>query len=226
MGTNKDISRVLNEWFDNKLFEIHTVLPGKFVSYEGHNTRKSRVQPLITMRDDKNDTYRIDPIDNVPVIFPSNSKFNFLFPIRPNDGCLLLFSEVSIGNYLNSRGNIVDPDDNNKFDLTDCIAIPGLWSFNNIPSSTTISIEIGDDDSITLETSLGKMKIESSGNITFDDGREPYVLGTALNTWITTVLLTIFNAHTHSSPAGGSTGTPSTPLTAPTNYLSNFIKGK
>lgn len=222
---NETLDNVLSKLISNVLFNIHTIQPGKIDAYYGHTERKARVIPLVKLLDDKNNSYQIDPIDNVPVIFPSASSFNLLFPLKKDDPCLLLFSEVPLGNYLQGSGKVVDADDSNKFELANCICVPGLSGFRNVPNAST-KIEIGDDDSITLETTTGKLKIEKTGNITFDDGTEPMVLGTVFDTWITSVLISIFNGHTHSSPAGGSTGTPSSPLTAPINYLSTFIKGK
>lgn len=222
----ESINNVFDTFLDSRLEDIHTILPGEIVSYQGHNERKATVKPLVKLRTHLNKISEIQPIDSVPVIFPSTKQFNFLFPLNKGDGVLLLFSEAGIGNYLAST-TVQDADDLRRFDLSDCIAIPGMWSFKNTPTNTNTNIEIGDDGSILLESTLGKIKIEASGNITMDDGTEPFVLGTTLDTWITATLLTIFNAHTHTSASPGSpTSTPSSPLTPPINYLSNFIKGK
>lgn len=220
----ENIVDVFNQWFDSRLNNVHTILPGKIEEYLGHTERKARVKPLVKLKTLKNESISINPIDNVPVIFPSSGNFNMLWPLQKGDGCLLLFSESPIGNFLNSTLE-QDSDSLDRFALEDCICIPGLHSFKNVPTAKS-KIEVGDDDSITFETTLGKIKIEPSGNIIFDDGTEPMVLGTTFDNWITSILISIFNAHTHSSPAGGSTGTPSSPLTPPINYLSTFIKGK
>lgn len=166
MGSNKDLSRVLNEWFDNKLFEIHTHIPGKIVSYSA-TERKAKVQPLIKIRDNNNDTFQIDPIDNVPVIFPSTAKFNLVFPLEKDDGCLLLFSEVSLGNYLNGKGNIVDADDSNRFELTDCICIPGLWGLKNTPTLTGVN-----NTDVFIKFNNSKIVMESGGSVKINNNLE------------------------------------------------------
>lgn len=180
-GSEKDLSRVLNEWLDNKLFEIHTCIPGKFVSYSS-SERKAKVQPLVKPRDNKNDTFQIDPIDNVPVIFPGTNNFNLLFPISNGDGCLILFSETSIGNFLNGTGDVVDADDSNRFELTDCIAIPGLWGFKNIPSPTN-KIELNNAGKITINCSLFDMLAATESFLKGDTWKTNWV---AFNTTIQT----------------------------------------
>lgn len=222
---NQNMPNILQKFKDSMFFNIHTILPGKIVTYDD-TQKKAKIQVLVKLKDTENNVYNIDPIDGVPVIFPISAGFELKYPLKKDDGCLLLFSEAPIGNYLVGSGMIVvDADDAGRFELTDCIAIPGLFQFSSIPAPTA-KIEIETSGNIIIESTAGKIKIEPSGAITLDDGTEAYVLGNVLDTWITSVLISIFNAHTHSSPAGGSTGTPSSPLTPPINYLSTFIKGK
>jgi len=127
---------VFNFWLSSKLDDIHTCLPGQIINYEGHTKRKAEVKVMVKIRNSKNKILEIPPIKNVPVIFPSTKNFNMLFPLNKNDGCLLLFSESSIGNFLlNATNNALEADDLNRFDFSDCICIPGLWSFKNLPDA-------------------------------------------------------------------------------------------
>ncbi len=199
MSSNKDINRALNEFIDTKFFELHTCIPGKIVSYEGHTTRKARVQPSIKLRDLKNNIYPIDPIDSVPVRFPSTSKFNLLFPLEKDDGCHLFFSEVSLGNYLNSNGQIIEADDATKFNLQDCICVPGLWTFKNAPTLTGINnndmflkfqnaqIQMKKDtNDIIIENSAGTIELTAAGLLNLLGATESFVLGDTWKTnWVT-----------------------------------------
>ena len=233
MSKTKDVAEVFQNWFDDQAFNMHTILPGKFLSYEGHSTGKAKVQPLLKLRNRLNQIIQIEPIDDVPVIMPRVGNFELKFPIQNGDGCILLFSEASLGNFLNGKGNIVEADDLNRFDLTDCIAIPGLYGFSNTPSSTC-SIEIDDLKTITLLSNLGKVEIEDNGNITFNDGTESFLLGDSFETAMTTVI-NLLIAHTHDvvgvqAGAGTITSSVSTALATLTNpvtgNLSTQIKGK
>ena len=238
MAQTKDVVETLENWLDDQLFDVHTMIPGQILNYEGHTTRKATVQPQVKLRNRFNKIVDIQPITDVPVMFPSSSNFNMLFPLNRGDGVLLLFAESGIGNFLNSTNEIVDADDLNRFELTDCIAIPGLWSFKNTPIVTVndndfyISYQnskiqiVKDTGEIIIENAAGKVKITAAGEFIMLDGTEPMVLGTVFDTWVTSILLTLYNAHTHSIPAGGSTNPPSVPLTPPINYLSTLIKGK
>lgn len=237
---------------NNIFFNIHTIQPGKFITYYGHTQKKAKVQPLVKMKDNKNNNYQINPIDNVPVIFPCVSNFELKYPINKNDGCLLLFAENRIGNYLNSPGglkSIVEADDSNKFELTDCIAIPGLYSFANVPTPDnkieidennnfiiqTIlgSIKIDSSGSILQETTSGKVEVDSTGNIIFNNGTESYVLGNSFETAMTTVINLIIS-HVHDivgvqAGVGTITSSVSTSLASLVNpvtgNLSTKIKG-
>jgi hypothetical protein len=140
MSKKENIAEVFNLWFSNKMDDVHTILPGQIVNYDGHTTRKAEVKIMIKLRNVHNQIIEIDPIKNVPVIFPSTKNFNMLFPLEKGDGCLLVFAESSIGNFLlNTTDNAIDADDLNRFNLSDCICIPGLWGFANLPDTTTLN---------------------------------------------------------------------------------------
>jgi hypothetical protein len=157
---------IFDKYIDSILDDVHTILPGKIELYYGHSQRKAKVKPLTKIRNSNNQLIDINPIDNVPVVFPSSSEFSMLFPLKKNDGVLLLFSESAIGEFLNGDGNrTVDTDDQRRFDLTDCIAIPGLWSLSAVPT-----IPENNNDFFIL---FGNAKIQinkNTGYITLTDG--------------------------------------------------------
>lgn len=244
IGENLSFVEVMNLVFANKTDDIHTVLPGQIVSYEGHSTRKAEVKPMVKLRTVHNDIIEISPIKNVPVVFPSTKNFNMLFPLNKGDGCLLVFAESAIGNFLlNDTDNALEADDFNRFDLSDCIAIPGLWSFKNLPDAPDnntdfwlqfqdASINIKDTtNEIVLETTSGKISIQNDGSITFDDGTESYVLGDILKTALIALCSTISGA-TSGSSAQNAAGIETIKTAFSTfngqlgNILSTDIKGK
>jgi len=58
-------------------------------------------------------------------------------------------------------------------------------------------------------------------------GVEAIIKGTTFDTWITTVLKILYDAHTHTAPGGGGPTTPPLiPLTAPVGHLSTLISGE
>jgi len=178
---------VFDQWFQSKLVQMHTCIPGYIVQYYGHSERKAKVQPAIKLRTIRNKVVNLEPIDDVPVLFPGSSDFNITYPLKKGDGVLLMFSEASIGEFLTSRGNVVTADNPNRFTLTDCMAIPGLWSFSNVPTEGTatyiqlqsngnldINAETGKEVSITNGTCEVKM---DSTTVTLNDGVGEVTLG-------------------------------------------------
>jgi len=171
----ENIVDIMDMWLDGRLDDLHTIIPGEIVEYSGHKERNAKVQPLIKIRTSLNKVVQIDPIENVPVMFPSSSAFNMLYPLKKGDGVLLVFSESSIGNFL-SQGGIQEADDANRFDLTDCIAIPGLYSFKKVPDikaddagfilqfqDTKIIIEDKTNNFIIEDKNGNKITVDSNG---------------------------------------------------------------
>lgn len=149
MGKENDIVYVFDAFFDSRMKNVHTMLPGKIEKYYGHAERKARVKPLIKLRTVTGESLTIHPIDNVPVIFPGSSKFSLLYPLEKDDGCMIVFSEEGIGAFLKGKVEVT-ADSFAKFALTDAICIPGLWSFKNVPISPISEIIIDDDGNINL----------------------------------------------------------------------------
>jgi len=76
---------------------------------------------------------------------------------------LLIFSERSLERWL-SVGGVVEPGSNRKFDISDCIAIPGLFSFAN---------PIDDDsDNLVVQYKKGKFVINEDNKIAFGNDQE------------------------------------------------------
>jgi len=138
----EDINDVLRLFMDTRLEQVHTSMPGKIDTFDA-DIRLAKVIPMIKMKNAKSVDIPLPAIDNVPVIFPTASAFSLTWPLKAGDGCLLLFSELGIGNYLNSNGkNVVCADDNVRHSLTDAVCVPGVYPSRGIPSSTaTMSID-------------------------------------------------------------------------------------
>lgn len=161
---NDDIVTVFDTWLSAQLDNVHTCLPGEIVQYLGHSERKAKVQPLVKLKSTRGKILKIQPIENVPVIFPGSKKFRQTWPLEKGDGVLLMFSEASIGNFLQGAGE-QEADSSVRFSLTDCIAIPGLWSFKNVPTAPE------NDTDYFLEFENAKIQITANTNfVKIEDG--------------------------------------------------------
>lgn len=150
------LPEVLKVSVQRALSEMHTCLPGKIESFD-HKTQKASVLPLIKKkyRDGKAESMPV--IQNVPVVFPRCSKGSFTFPLEAGDGVLLVFSERSMERFL-AQGGEQEPGDTRKFDLTDAIAIPGLFPFS-VESKTE-----NNEDSLWIFNET-KIRLKEDGNI-------------------------------------------------------------
>lgn len=132
--TTPTLQILLKQAFDHEISNIHTALPGVIVKYDD-TKQQAEVRPTIQKKYYNNKVVNMPVITNVPIVF-SRSKDAFIkFPLKAGDGVLLIFSERSLERWL-SNGGIVEPGTNRKFDISDCIAIPGLFSFAE-PAPTT-----------------------------------------------------------------------------------------
>jgi len=130
---------------DYRLNNLHTALPAEIISYD-YRTQKASVQPLLnkvwnsalTPNDPNSPNALTTPmpvLENVPVIFPRAGGAGLTFPVVQGDTCLLVFVERSMDLWLTVGGQ-VSPDDNRKFDLSDAVAIPGLFPFTETSTAT------------------------------------------------------------------------------------------
>ena len=126
MQSSNEIKSVIKGWIDGKNAEIHTALPAVVVSYDAASN-KAQVQPVgnYKVKDGRKMTFPV--IYDVPVVFPMgmDGKAGMTFPVVAGDGCLLVFSEDQLDDYLNPG---YDSDDRRKHDMRDAICIPGLYA--------------------------------------------------------------------------------------------------
>lgn len=136
----------------NYMSNINTCLPATIETYDPA-TKKASVKPLLkrTLNGQEIDT---PVIENVPIIFPCTATAVVSLPINTGDGCLLVFSQRSIDDWLSKGGNIA-PTDPRLFDLSDAIAIPGLFNFKD--SGRTITGE-----NVEIYNDNGKIEIQGT----------------------------------------------------------------
>ena len=139
-----------------QLNNIHTALPAKIISYD-YSKQKAAVQPLLNKSWADGTETPMPVLNNIPVIFPRAGGASLTFPVAEGDICLLVFIERSTDLW-KTIGGQVTPDDPRKFDLSDGVAIMGLFPF-----SENSDAENNDDVLLTYKGS--KIKITSAGDI-------------------------------------------------------------
>lgn len=115
---------------------------------------------------------------NVPVVFPSNSEYAVTFPLEKGDECLVLFSDLSIDNFW-QKGNVQNPIEDRRHDLSDGIAIP---------CNMSLTKERRTDDGLLLSSSGASILISGS-EITISGGSR-------------SITFTQLYNHVHPTPSG------------------------
>ncbi len=149
------LAAVLRTAVENRLAEVHVMLPGKIDSYDPA-TQKARVVLMVNRFQKSSDGTTIggglgEPypaIDNVPVAFPRAGAFSMTFPVNEGDNVTVIFCESSIDAYQLSNGREqMSPDVFNRFDLSDAVAFLGWYPDGKVASSTDQEdIVIGEAD--------------------------------------------------------------------------------
>jgi hypothetical protein len=149
---SREIDEIVNDVISSRIAGIHTSLPGRIESFDGS---LASVKPLIKKVFTDDEELSLPVIPGVPVIFPSTADFQFTFPLAKGDDCLLIFAERDLANWI-AKGTDSAPADTKKYDLSDAIAIPGLYS-------PAVDPKTYDDTNIIISFKGATFKIQPDG---------------------------------------------------------------
>jgi len=147
------LSAAIRRAFINMQKDLHTVIPGKVVSFNAAK-QTAEIQPLIKrvfVNKEKGggETERVVSIPkliNVPVMFPRSGGWSITFPVKAGDECLVHFSERSIDAW-HKNGGEQTPTDWRMHDYSDAICQLGLSSAVNVIDSFNVDdMEIRNDE--------------------------------------------------------------------------------
>lgn len=142
---------------------IHTAIPGTIESFDP-STAMAVVKP--SMKYKKPDGSKIDypSVSGVPVVFPQGNGMGaaIAYPVKPGDGCLLVVAEQSLDYWMYQ----METDSELKFDLTNSIAIVGLFAapgpgLQRACSENAVVITAG-----TTEIAVSQGGVDITGNVT------------------------------------------------------------
>ncbi len=137
---------------------LYTALPAevKEVSNVGSDQTVD-VKPLVRKIYRDGVVLETPMILDVPVVFPSAGGGILSFPIQKGDTVLLVFCMRSLDEWLNGTGEEVTPRTLRQFNITDAIAIPGLYNKAN-------SMDINPND-VELKFKTAKLKFQADDKI-------------------------------------------------------------
>lgn len=158
---NFTLNSAIKRVFDNRILDLHTSMPAKIVEYNKDKCNAT-VKPVLKKKFFDGDELEIQVITNVPIVFPRTNRGSISFPLEKDDGVLLVFSERAMEYWLN-KGEITIPGDRRKFDLTDAIAIPGLFPFST-------STKIQSDNNFEIHFNNASIIINSNNKVDINNG--------------------------------------------------------
>jgi len=137
------LAEIIRSALDARLLDLHVALPCRVESYDA-TAQTVEVMPLVrrAIEDDIGETQHEDlpKLPNVPVLFPRSAAFSATWPLAPGDTVLVVFCSSAIGNWRES-GDLADPGDLRRHDLSHAIAIPGIApDGDTIPTSSTAAV--------------------------------------------------------------------------------------
>jgi hypothetical protein len=212
MKNNAPISQptltdVLEATISSFLGGIHTAFPGNIESYE-ESSCKASIQPLIARKFDDESTLQFPLIPDVPIVWPRTKLGSISFPLSRGDGVLVICSERSLDEWL-AKGSVVAPEDKRRFSLIDAIAIPGLFSFNEVS-------KISDNTSFQIHFNNQKVRITNNGSVEIGSAPLQSVMTAAYKTALELQLGLI-------ATALNTLGQPIAPFVPPANGLTSKV---
>lgn len=163
------------------MFNLRCCIPCIVQSYDpekGTVECQPAVREKIINQNEENEYRNLPLLLNVPVVFPSNSEYAVTFPLKKGDECLVLFSDLSIDNFW-QKGNVQNPIEDRRHDLSDGIAIP---------CNMSLTKERRTGDGLLLSSS-GSSILISGSEITFSGGSR-------------SITFTQLYNHVHPTPSG------------------------
>lgn len=127
-GIEPSLAEIMRLAMDSRLLDLHVALPCRVEKYDAA-TQTVEVLPMVrrALTDTDGGTQNEDlPIlPNVPVLFPRSANFSATWPISPGDFVLVIFCSSAIGTW-RATGQLSDPVDLRRHDLSHAVAIPGV----------------------------------------------------------------------------------------------------
>lgn len=193
MGVEPTLAEIVREALESRLLDVWTAAVCRVEKYTPGTPPTVDALPMVrrALPDTAGGTQHEDlpVLPNVPVLFPHSAAFSGTWPLVPGDFVLVIFCASAIGNW-RETGDVSDPGDLRRHDLSHGIAIPGV-----APKGTTLPT----DPTATI--------FETSAHVQIGAAASEFVV-------LADKMVTAFNAHVHATAGTGPPSTPTTPITA------------
>lgn len=135
------------------LQEVHTAIPGKIVKYYPEKV-EAEILPYAKFRKPNGEYMDFPQLNHIPILFPQSCDqiFTMVYPVNPGDECLILAQEQTLDIW---RSSGAESDNDLRFDLTNAVAIMGLFS-----KPQALAKEAQDDNKLIIEKDKHRMHIK------------------------------------------------------------------
>lgn len=139
---------------------VHTAFPGKIVSFDP-GTGLATVLPTMKYKKPDGKYIAYPQITGVPVVFPQSmgQQATVAYPIKPEDGCLVIVAEQSIDFWMYGQETETDL----AFDPSNSICIVGMF----VPANSVMQ-DACDQNAIIADVSGTRITVKSDGLIQAD----------------------------------------------------------
>jgi hypothetical protein len=115
--------------FDTRLAGIRTAVPAKVTAFrtEGGQALVDVEVGILGIDIDTRETDDPLILKNVPVVYPRGKRWGITWKIVPGDCVLLVVCDRDITAWISGNGDPKPPVEYRHHELSDCVAIPGLF---------------------------------------------------------------------------------------------------
>ena len=177
----------------DRLRDVHTILPGKIVAFDPDRCEAS-ILPYGKYKKPDGSMIDFPQLNEVPVYIMQGSgqAATVVYPVKPDDECIVLFSEQTLETWRTKAESHTDL----RFDLSNATAIIGMFAKPN-----PLMIQAVEQDALIIDrngtriTLLPNNSITIAGNLTIQGNLN--VSGTG------NIGGVVVNTHTHTSTQPG-----------------------
>lgn len=176
------LAEVIREAMEQRLSEVNTFMPAIVTKYVP-GEQEVNVQPTLKIAyvcdDGTEGTDTLPEIQHVKVLFPRAGGFFLSMPIEKGDLVALVCSQRSLDEWSGSSGKVImDPIDLRMHDISDAVAIPGLYPDSKaLPDNINSGMAVGKErgiqlritDSDTVEITSGGAEASTGGFVALAD---------------------------------------------------------
>lgn len=177
IASEEETGRTLADAIANN---VRVAIPGIVQSFDPV-AQTATVQPAIMERIRQPDLtlkwVQIPVLVDVPIVVPRAGGFSLTLPVQPGDECVLLFQDVCLDGWWSQGGTQNTQPDKRRHDLSDAVAILGVWSQPRVLADyNATAAELRTDDGATKLT-------VAPGQITLTAATFETVTSKGTNTW-------------------------------------------